>query len=172
MADHSRLWVYTSERPLRAEEIHQASHTLTGFCQQWAAHGHPMRASWAIFHQQFLVLAADEEATGASGCSIDSSTRMIRQLGVDLQTDFFNRSIPFLIGENVQLVALGDLKGKFSDGSLDANSMVLPVQAATRGEWMAGPSPVAATWLSRYLGGAHDRNKKSEPTQTEPQPES
>jgi hypothetical protein len=37
------------------------------------------------------VLVADESSTKASGCSIDSSVRFIKEIGSKLKIDFFNR---------------------------------------------------------------------------------
>ena len=41
---------------------------------------------------QHLIFSVDESIESASGCSIDSSVRLMKQLGSELQVDFFNRS--------------------------------------------------------------------------------
>ena len=53
-----------------------------------AAHGHPLRSARELRESCFLIIAVDEAAAGASGCSIDALVREIRgleaQLGVAL----------------------------------------------------------------------------------------
>jgi len=39
--------------------------------ETWNAHGHPVVGGYRIDHHTFVMLAADEVASGVSGCSID-----------------------------------------------------------------------------------------------------
>ena len=45
---------------------------MDGFLEGWAAHGAPVRGARDWRHGRFLLVGADERATGVSGCSIDS----------------------------------------------------------------------------------------------------
>ena len=62
--------------------------TVDAFLGVWAAHGHPLRSARELRESRFLIIAVDEAAAGASGCSIDALVREIRgleaQLGVTL----------------------------------------------------------------------------------------
>jgi hypothetical protein len=59
------------------------------FLDRWAAHGAPVVGARDFRHGQFLLIAADERATGVSGCSIDSLFHALadveRELGTDLR---------------------------------------------------------------------------------------
>jgi hypothetical protein len=62
--------------------------TLEAFLRTWTAHRAELRAGFDWVHDRFLVIAVDESATGASGCSIDALTAQVRQLeavgGIDI----------------------------------------------------------------------------------------
>src|SRR6188768_266542 len=106
LPDHARIWIYQSERKITSEEKTIISDTLEAFTQQWAVHGQPMDASFAVLHDQFIILAANDQA---SGCSIDSSVRTIKNLGDQLGVDFFNRNlIAFQKRNEVTTVVLQD----------------------------------------------------------------
>ena len=70
--------------------------------EEWAAHGNELKATGAILYDRFLVLVVDETHEGASGCSIDSSVKFIKELGAKLNIDFFNR-LNLVIEENDEL---------------------------------------------------------------------
>ncbi len=90
---HSRIWVYQSDRPFSVDEEKVISGSLITFCSQWEAHGSPLQTSFKIEYHQFVILAVDESSAGASGCSIDGSVRVLKELGNHLSIDFFDRSL-------------------------------------------------------------------------------
>ena len=100
---NSRVWVYNSNRPLTDDEIRYAQAEIDYFVKEWAAHGNELKATGAILYDRFLVLVVDETHEGASGCSIDSSVKFIKELGAKLNIDFFNR-LNLVIEENNELM--------------------------------------------------------------------
>lgn len=87
----SKVWVYTSNRPLTPEESTFAQKNLDAFCQQWTAHNQALKATGEVFENQFLMLMVDETQAGASGCSIDKSVHFLEELGEAIGADFFER---------------------------------------------------------------------------------
>lgn len=150
LPNHSRIWVYQSERKISVEEKTIISEVLKAFTEQWTVHGQPMDASFAILHDRFIILAANDQA---SGCSIDSSVRTIKNLGDQLRIDFFNRNlIAFQNGTEITTVLLQDLKKKFEDGIWNQDSLVFNNLVSTKNEleklWLI---PAGTSWLKRYL---------------------
>lgn len=95
---------------------------------------------------------ANEAATGASGCSIDASTRIIRKLGEQIGIDFFDRRPAFLIDERVEMIAIDKLPEAFASGKVSGESLVFHLQAGTLGEWnKTTVLPATDTWLRRYI---------------------
>lgn len=145
----ARAWVYAASRPLSDEEQKVLKENLTSFCNDWTSHGVPVRSSWLIRENQFVILIAEE---GPSGCSIDSSVRMLKQAGAALGLDFFDRRVPFRIGNNIELVALPDLSSFLQKqpnaGQLLTVNTLADKKNVIEKDWLI---PVSRSWLSRYL---------------------
>lgn len=80
LPDHTRVWLYQSQTELSADLQTTIQKDLNLFISNWAAHGTELHGAAFIVEDYFIVLAVDESVVGASGCSIDSSTRFIKQL--------------------------------------------------------------------------------------------
>jgi hypothetical protein len=93
LANTSRIWIYQANRPLQSDELTQIQVYLTAQLDAWGAHGAPLKASFAIVKNQIILIAADESFQAASGCSIDTSTRWMKELGAQFSVDFFDRSV-------------------------------------------------------------------------------
>ncbi len=91
LPSHARCWVYQSDRALTGTEKAWIKEQLNRFIPEWNAHGTKLIAEGEQIGDYHIVLAVDEQAAGASGCSIDSSVRFMKQLGQELSVDFFNR---------------------------------------------------------------------------------
>ena len=76
----SRVWVYQASRIFSLQEALEIEELLNEFTAQWKSHGTPVKGAAYLFFGQFIVLIADETATGVSGCSTDSSVRMIKDI--------------------------------------------------------------------------------------------
>jgi hypothetical protein len=89
--ENRRVWVYSSNRFLIAEEKTFIEQKLKNFISQWATQGKDLYADAAILHNNFITISVDESKIPSSGCSIDSSVRFMKELGKELNIDFFNR---------------------------------------------------------------------------------
>lgn len=87
----SKLWLYQSNRKLSATEMQWLDEQLQAFAAEWAAHGRNLKAAAEVLNPYFIALAVDLTHENASGCSIDSSVRFVKDLGKELQVDFFDR---------------------------------------------------------------------------------
>src|SRR5688500_7737715 len=75
LPDDARLWVFAAARPLDDAQQRALLEHADAFLQRWAAHGSPVVGGRELRHGRFLLVGADERATGVSGCSIDSLFR-------------------------------------------------------------------------------------------------
>jgi hypothetical protein len=108
--DHSKVWLYQSDRAFTLEEKSWLTHQLSQFISEWAAHGTKLMADAMVLGDYHIVLVVDEQVFGASGCSLDTSTRFIKTLGTTLSIDFFNRlSMLIESNETVKLVPFSQL---------------------------------------------------------------
>lgn len=88
---NSRVWVYSSNRELRADEQSSMQFELDQFMKEWAAHGNSLFGETKILENRFVVIVVDESLVSASGCSIDTSVNFIKSIGEKFNVDFFDR---------------------------------------------------------------------------------
>jgi hypothetical protein len=149
----ARLWVYQANRFLTSSEKEIVQVELAAFCEQWMAHGHPLNTSFKIEHQLFVVLAVDETMSGASGCSVDGSVRMLKELQSKIGVDFFDRSsIAFWVDGTVKLHKLTELKSLVADGILTGNTLSFNNAITSKQDfdnaWLVA---INKSWLQKYL---------------------
>lgn len=151
--DHSRIWIYQSNRKLTEQEKQLASAALKDFCESWTAHQQILKTSFTIEHDQFIILAADEDYHQPSGCSIDTSVRALKDLQNQIGVDFFDRTrVAFLVDGEVVTQPLASLKGIFEAGELGAGSLTFDNLVPSRGDFASRwKTPVEKTWLAKYL---------------------
>jgi len=150
---YSRIWIYQADRPFSHEEEKVISNSLLSFCTQWEAHGNPLQTSFKIEYHQFVILTVDESSAGASGCSIDGSVRILKELGNRLVIDFFDRGrVAFLENHNINTYSLPQLKSLFESGELTSASQTFNNLVANKAEWETSwKTSVQKSWLTKYL---------------------
>lgn len=153
LSDSSRLWIYQAGRIFTSSEEAVVSEELGTFCEQWAAHGHPLRTSFKIAYHQFIILAADESYHLSSGCSIDGSVHVIKSLQTETGIDFFDRTqIAFKLNDEVKLFPMTKLKEEFTNGTLTPEVLSFNNLVTTKLDWQKNwLIPVKNSWLARYL---------------------
>ncbi len=124
MSVNSRVWVYQADRTLTAKEENRAAYFLKEAIANWSAHGAPLSGSANILESRFVVIALDEDKQAASGCSIDSSTHWMKELGSELSIDFFDRSLAYLDGREIKSVPIFSAKSSILNGSIKRDTLV------------------------------------------------
>lgn len=150
---HSKIWVYQSNRKLDEGEEKIISSSLKTFCEQWAAHGQPLKTSFKIEHAHFLIIAVDEGFNNASGCSIDGSVRVLKELQAPLNVDFFDRTqTAFLIADEIQLYRNSEIRSLFSTSQLLPSTITFHNLVTTKADWETSwRIPTEKSWLTKYL---------------------
>ncbi|WP_426328168.1 ABC transporter ATPase [Pedobacter sp. R-06] len=87
----SRVWIYQSDRKFTSTEESEILNKLAVFTNQWKAHGNELLAKAEIRYGFFIILTVDESQAGVTGCSIDSSVRLIKEIEQEYHVDLFNR---------------------------------------------------------------------------------
>lgn len=107
----SRVWYYLADRNFDGTESDYIQSKIDEFVSlHWKSHGAKLNATGILLHSQLIALSVDENSLGASGCSIDSSVKFIKELGAELKVDFFNRMYVLISnGIETQRVHISDL---------------------------------------------------------------
>jgi hypothetical protein len=153
MPEYSRIWVYQADQPITAAAEQVLRDRLTRFCEGWNTHGNLMPTSFELIANQILILAVDESNLGASGCSIDSSVRTLRELENQLQinlTDQGKISLKQPSGQLKVIPALG-VKTRVASGEIDFEAEVINPAVRTKADLINFWQPVRNSWLNRYF---------------------
>jgi hypothetical protein len=165
-AGSSRVWVYQSTRLFLLSEALAIEELLQAFVQGWNSHGTPVKGYANLFYGQFIVLMADETATGVSGCSTDSSVRLIKDIEQRFGVNLFDRLMlafrirnnagpsdePSTLAWKVQLIPLAQLPYAIENGFITGDTLYFNNTVQTKTElenkWLI---PLKDSWLaSRY----------------------
>jgi hypothetical protein len=150
-AGNSKVWIYQSNRVFSSFEILQIEERLYAFTSKWQSHGTPVKGYGILLFSQFIILMADESASGVSGCSTDSSVHLIKQIEGDFDVRLFDRQeVAFIIHDAVRVIPLSKLKDG-SESVLDhADSFYFNNMVQTKEElenqWII---PVHEGWLGK-----------------------
>jgi hypothetical protein len=152
-AGESRVWIYQSSRLFLPGEALQIEAALTQFVGGWKSHGTPVKGYAGLFFGQFIILLADESASGISGCSTDSSVHLVKQLEQQFSIELFDRqSLAFLIKEKVQIIPLSQIKYAAENKLIDEDSLYFNNTVQTKDEmnknWII---PVRDSWLAKRI---------------------
>ncbi|GAB3229554.1 hypothetical protein J0A67_12965 [Algoriphagus aestuariicola] len=153
MPEYSRVWVYQADKPISESDEQLIRERLVSFCEGWNTHGNLMPTSFDILESQILILAVDESKLGASGCSIDSSVRTLRDLESLLQTNLTDQgkiSLKRPDGELRVIPALG-VKTRVTSGEIGLDAEVINPQIRVKSDLKNLWQPVRNSWLSRYF---------------------
>ncbi|MEP6948602.1 MAG: hypothetical protein ABI863_04985 [Ginsengibacter sp.] len=155
--EDSRVWVYQSNRTFTIKETIQIEELLRDFAKEWKSHGVPVQAYANLFFGQFIILMADETATGVSGCSTDSSVRLIKNIEQDFQVELFDRlMLAFIIQERIQLLPISKISSYLENGLIGTDTLYFNNTILTKEEllnnWII---PVKESWLSARILEKH-----------------
>ncbi|PRY89560.1 hypothetical protein [Mongoliibacter ruber] len=154
MPAHARIWVYQSDRKFTESEVVWVKERLEAFCDQWNTHGAKMPTSFTIKFDQVLVLSVDESQLGASGCSIDSSVRTLREIEQQLGVNLLDQGkVGFLANEdNLEVNSVFGIKESVQAGLLNPETLVLnPLvkeKADLDNKWLVSAKE---SWLNKYF---------------------
>jgi hypothetical protein len=160
-ADDSRVWIYQSNRQFTIAEALQIEELLEDFTTSWKSHGADVKGTARLFFGQFIILLADETATGVSGCSTDSSVRLIKSIEKDYNVDLFNRTtLAFILKERIQLMPLAQLGDAIKNDMITPDSLYFNNTVQNKkeliGNWII---PIKNSWLStKFFSLSVNRN--------------
>ena len=145
----ARCWVYITEKPMLTNRSLVKDH-LKNLCDQWVSHGKNINSSFQLYKENFIILFADEEI---SGCSIDSSNKLLReslnQLKIDIQP---NSKIGIFIGDNIEFIERSTLIKLIRDEDLSVNNKMVNTTVRNKEEydknWILD---INKSWLVNFI---------------------
>lgn len=149
----SRVWIYQANRLFTLSEVLEAEKMLDNFIGQWHAHGAPVKGFGTIMFGQFIVLMVDETATHVSGCSIESSTNLVKDIEKQSNISLLDRQLlAFVVKDKIQVLPLSQIKYAAENGFVTNSTLYFNNTVSTKKElednWIV---PVSDSWLARKI---------------------
>lgn len=150
MNPNAKVWIYQSSRNFNEKEVQEISEALKQFVSNWTAHGASLLADAQLISNRFIVFAVDESQAMASGCSIDKSVAIIRQLQSQYNIDLLNRTNILYQSENAWISEhFNDVKEKLANHTLTSETHFFDNTITKlkdfHAEWL---KPMKNSWLS------------------------
>lgn len=149
--DSSRVWAYQCNRSFTLNETLEIEELLQNFTANWNSHGRVVKGFANLFFGQFIIFMADETATGVSGCSTDSSVRVVKNIEEDYQVQCFDReTLAFAVDERIQMIPLSFLNYEIDSGIITADTLYFNNTILTKKDlinnWVIA---AGKSWLSK-----------------------
>jgi hypothetical protein len=150
-APNSRVWIYQSDRIFFMQEALEMEGMLQQFVKEWKSHGTPVKGYANLFFGRFIILMADENATGVSGCSTDSSVRLIKEIEKKYNVSLMDRQmLTFYIKEKVEILPLSQLNYAVQNKFITSETLyfdnTILTKEALENKWITA---ACNTWLSQ-----------------------
>ncbi|MBL4745131.1 MAG: ABC transporter ATPase [Flavobacteriaceae bacterium] len=153
LPEDARVWIYQSNRAFTAGEVAQIEEELAVFVAGWTHHGDALNGAFVVKYNQFIILGIDENTTGASGCSIDSSVFFIKQMEKKFNVQLLDRMQTAFRGDNdIEVVSLARFNDLVKDTKITENTTVFNNLVATKGVFDSQWEVAAKmSWHKRYF---------------------
>lgn len=153
ISENSRVWIYQANRILTEEEVLSILQMLNNFTAEWLAHGHALAAIGEVLHHQFIILSVDEEVAGATGCSIDKSVNLMKEIEQKFKLNLFDRfRIAFRQNEEVINCSREEFEIMIKNGIVNENTHVFNNLINNRNELRtAWEIPLKDSWHARVF---------------------
>ncbi len=161
--DTSRVWIYQANKRLPGDDIGTVNSRIIDFSKQWTSHNQQLKATGGLLHDMFLVLVSDESRSGAtpsqsygvqaSGCSIDSSVKFVKQIGEEYGVDFFDRLyFSYLQDEQVMQLHRDEIADAYRDKLISDDTLFFDNLVKDKGEFLARwLTAFGQSWMKRFV---------------------
>ena len=153
LPDDARVWVFGAVQPVVGRDAERLIDAVETFVHGWVAHGEPVVGSCDWRYDHFLIVAADERATGVSGCSIDSLFRTLKALEAEIGASLLDSSPVWYrdSGGHVNAVSRREFRELIEADEVDGATIVFDNTVNTVGQIRHGERerPLSESWHAR-----------------------
>jgi hypothetical protein len=125
LAKDSRIWIYQSIKKLSLSQINDISAILKNQISNWSSHGVELKGSFKVFYDHVVVVAVDQNFNLPSGCSIDTSSRWIKEISISLGIDLFDRSLPYFSENKLRFAPIFEVKKFITEQKIFPHTPIL-----------------------------------------------
>jgi len=151
----TRVWVYAFPRKLNDQERKIVQLRLDQFVQDWKSHQDDVRGDFHIAYDQFVFLTG-ESIEKVSGCSIDSSVRVFKELRDQHDIDGLDRGrVYYRDHDEILNTTRAEFQNLVSTGKVKQETVVFDNSIHTVGELHQGKweIPFSQSWHAEAFAG-------------------
>ena len=149
----SKVWIYQCNRDFTKMEAEEIKSVLNNFASSWTSHGAKVKGFATLLLETFIMFMADESATGVSGCSTDSSVRVVKEIENNYNVELFNRQLlAFWVDNKIVQIPLNELHTALSNQFISPETLYFNNTILSKKEieekWL---TKLKYSWLSNKL---------------------
>lgn len=153
LPDTARIWIFPISNEITTQKIKAFENDLKSFINEWTSHNTSLKASAALFENQFAVISVDESSHGASGCSIDKLMRFIQNAEGEHDISLlFKQKVFVKTGDKIKGLTINEIKSALADGTLNTNHLyfdhLIDTKEKLRYDWL---KPLNQGWLAKKI---------------------
>ena len=147
--ESAKCWIYILEKNIniKSDEINLI---LKSICEKWKSHNNEVVSSFQIYRDRYIILFAEE---GISGCSIDSSNRLLRyeldRLNINVMP---NSKIGIFIENKIKLEDRSSIINLIQANKLRPNDKMINTTVTNKKEynknWIL---EINKSWLTNFI---------------------
>ena len=147
--ESAKCWIYILEKNInfKSDEINLI---LKSLCEKWKSHNNEVVSSFQIYRDRYIILFAEE---GISGCSIDSSNRLLRyeldRLNINVMP---NSKIGIFIENKIKLEDTSSIINLIQANKLRPNDKMINTTVTNKKEynknWIL---EINKSWLTNFI---------------------
>ena len=148
MPENTRIWIYQANRKFSDIEISEINVLTKKFLESWTAHANELKSSFEMVHSIFLILMIDENHAAASGCSIDKSIHLIRDIEKKFGVSLLDRqAYAYYDKDDVKVVPVKEFERLIENGFIDSDTIVfdnlITKKSELKSRWKI---PIGLSW--------------------------
>lgn len=153
MSQNSRVWIFQANRELTNTELIDLRAAINHFIEQWTSHKEKVHAACEIFYNRFIVFFVDESKVMTGGCSLDTLTRLIKEVEKFYTISLLDRMlVAYRSGEKILNVQLNEFEKLVVEHKVNENTIIFNNLASTKAEFEANwETPLKNSWHNRML---------------------
>src|SRR5690606_41244471 len=106
--------------------------TLEGFTSEWKAHGKSLAAKAEIRYDRFIIIMVDDRVAPPTGCSIDKSVHLLKEIERELGVALFDRmQIAYRDNGVIHVVPRAEFEKLLAQGDITHQTVVFNNLVAT-----------------------------------------
>ena len=138
LKSNSRIWIFSSVKPLIEIEKKHINKELSNFLLLWEAHGKKLESNCYIIKSHFIFIIVNSNFASPTGCSIDKLYSKIKEIGNELNINFLSADqIPFRrngSSKKIEFLKYFNFKRYIRDNHLSDKSVVYDNSINTLGQ--------------------------------------